>query len=417
MKKENLMIVGIILICMTFAGFTVDVYSQEKSDVQEGPVVQKPATTQKQYTNSRMKRSGLVVIADLNVTPLMYTGQCPATFTLKGQIYANSPMTVLYKIVRSDNLPMEPRALTFEKEDRKEITYTWQLGDPAKSATLNEWAVIEVVYPLNAKIRSNVAFLKGSCGDQTDSKKQDVLSQQEGQKIQSAPLKGFPGPQPQDKGSVPAGFPMAQPDQQKLPAAGGVPMMPPGQGGQAPPGILPIPQPGQAVPMPKDMGMPQSPLNGLPEAAQERCVSFDPTKATIQQVQSAWSVVDGPNRLFSFGIDKIEAENSLAIIKYYQLNKSCFVGGPRPSFHYMLAGNTAPSGPFKGEDCLSFNPVTTNVQQIKGNWKVGDGDRALFDFGTNKTAADNALAIIKKYGFTYSCMMARGKVDFVYLRK
>jgi hypothetical protein len=55
---------------------------------------------------------------------------------------------------------------------------------------------------------------------------------------------------------------------------------------------------------------------------------------------------------------------------------------------------------------VPFNPATTNVQQIKGHWKVGDGDRSLFDFGTNKTEADQAPAIIKKYGFAYSCMMA-----------
>jgi hypothetical protein len=83
----------------------------------------------------------------------------------------------------------------------------------------------------------------------------------------------------------------------------------------------------------------------------------------------------------------------------------------------MLAGNGAPIGPFSGEDCLSFNPDTMGVRQIKDNWKIIDGDSPLFDFVTNKTDADQAMAIIKKYGFTHSCMMARGRVDFLYLRK
>ena len=350
MKRKNSIIAVMMLICMIIAGFTIDGYSQEKSNMPEGPVAQQTPTVKQPYMNPRAKRLGVVVIADLNVTPLEYTGTCPAVFTLKGKIYANKAMTVLYKIVRSDNTPMKAIALTFEKEDRKEITYTWQVDNPARSATINEWALIEVVYPINAKNRSNAVFLKGSCTSQTDSKQQDALSQ---------------------KGSVPT-----------------------------------------------NTVMPQASLNRLPEAAQqERCISFDPATAAVQQIQGAWSIVDGSSKLFNFSIDKVEADNSLAIIKHYTLNRSCFVGSPRPSFHYMLAGNAAPIGPFSGEDCRSFNPATTNVQQIKDNWTIADGDHLLFDFGADKTGADQAIAIIKKYGFTYSCMMARGRVDFVYLRK
>jgi hypothetical protein len=146
------------------------------------------------------------------------------------------------------------------------------------------------------------------------------------------------------------------------------------------------------------------------------CVSFDPGTIIVQQNRGQWSIVDGTRRLFSFGIDKIEAENTLAIIKHYKMNRSCFVGHP-PSFHYMLAGGTSPVGPFAGEDCRSFNTDTTGVREMKGGWKVADGDHVLFDFGANRAEAEQSLAIIKKYGFTHSCMMARGKVDFVYLHR
>jgi hypothetical protein len=243
-RRIKFLSVVIILVGMMSSGIWIDGYSQEKPAIPAGPVVQQQPTTQQPYMNPRTKNRGLVVAADLNVTPLTYTGTCPAVFTLKGQIYANKPMTVLYKIVRSDNVPMEPIALTFEKEERKEITYTWQIGDPGRSTPFNEWALIEAVYPLNTKVRSKVVYLKGGCGNQMDLKQQAASGQQEGKKGPPAAQTGFPGLQPQGKGPVATGLPMTQPGQQKQLTESDFPVISSGQGGQAA-GGPPIPQPGQ----------------------------------------------------------------------------------------------------------------------------------------------------------------------------
>lgn len=54
---------------------------------------------------------------------------------------------------------------------------------------------------------------------------------------------------------------------------------------------------------------------------------------------------------------------------------------------------------------------------MSGRWKVADGSKELFDFGEKKDEADQTMAIIKKYGFTYSCMIAKGKVEYIYMHK
>lgn len=189
MKKKNSMAAIVMLACILLSGFIVDGNSQEKSTIdtiEEAPLVEQTPSINELYINPRFKHRGIIVIADLNVTPLEYTGTCPAVFTLKGQIHANKPMTLFYKIIRSDNLPMKPIALTFDKEERKEIIHTWQIGDSTKSSTFNEWAMIEVVYPINTKLRSNAAFLRGSCTSQADFKQQDELNQQQSKKEQPA---------------------------------------------------------------------------------------------------------------------------------------------------------------------------------------------------------------------------------------
>jgi hypothetical protein len=154
-----------------------------------------------------------------------------------------------------------------------------------------------------------------------------------------------------------------------------------------------------------------------PSMGKEDCISFNPATTTVQQIQGSWKVVDGSMWLLDFGAKKGDADQSLAVIKHYGMNQQCFVGRPHAPFQYYLVSGASPVGPFAGEDCISFNPATTNVQQIKGSWKVVDGNHWMFDFGANKAEAEQTLAIIKKYGFTYTCYVGRPGPKFSYLRK
>jgi hypothetical protein len=154
-----------------------------------------------------------------------------------------------------------------------------------------------------------------------------------------------------------------------------------------------------------------------PAVGKEDCISFNPATTTAQQIQGSWKVVDGSHWMFDFGTNKAEAEQTLAIIKNYRMNQSCFVGRPNASFQYMLVSGNSPAGAFAGEDCVSFNPATTTVQQIQGSWKVVDGSHWIFDFGNKESEAKQTLAIIKKYGFTRSCYVGRPGPSFSYLRK
>lgn len=149
----------------------------------------------------------------------------------------------------------------------------------------------------------------------------------------------------------------------------------------------------------------------------EDCISFNSATTTVQEVNGSWKVVDGNHWMFDFGNKKDEAEKTLNIIKHYQMNQSCFVGRPNPSFQYMLVSGQAPSGNMQGEDCVGFNPNSIEVKQINGRWKIVDGNHWIFDFENKKDEAMHAFNIIKKYGFTQSCFVGRPNPSFQYLRK
>jgi hypothetical protein len=153
------------------------------------------------------------------------------------------------------------------------------------------------------------------------------------------------------------------------------------------------------------------------EAGREDCISFSPQRAEVRQIQGRWKIVDGSHWMFDFGSNRAEADQALRIIKHYRMNQSCFVGRPDPSFQYMLVSGQAPQGSCPGEDCVSFNPQTAQVRQVSGRWKIVDGSHMMFDFANNKAEAEEALRIIKKYGFTRSCFVGRPDPSFEYLRK
>ena len=54
---------------------------------------------------------------------------------------------------------------------------------------------------------------------------------------------------------------------------------------------------------------------------------------------------------------------------------------------------------------------------MDGRWKIVDGDHWMFDFGNKQKEANQALAIIKKHGFTRSCFVGRPGPSFKYMRK
>jgi hypothetical protein len=420
-----------VLACLVFSGFSANVFSQQQSDTLQAPGAKQPKTW------PRRQAVGLKVIADLTVSPRAYTGPCPAVFTFKGRIYANRATSVQYKFIRSDGVHSEAKTLVFEKEGRREVTYTWELGEEAKLPTVSGAAVMQVVYPLNMKTQSNEAVFNGTCTGQRNPSAekpstQHVAEQQEqppvqppsgGESVaQASPVPKVPPqslmPQPvegQGQADTKNLFPQpgsqqAQPDMKVL--------FPPPTVQGAPGKNLPMPSGGPQAQTPTREFFPQpTGKQGQPATGEGDCIFFDPATTSIQQIGGNWTMADGARLIFNFGLDKIEAQNALAIIKHYKMDRSCFMGRPRPLFHYMLTGDSSPEGPLSGEDCRSLKLADLQVQEMKGTWKIAEGNTPLFDFGTDKAEANKVLAFIRKYGFTHSCMMARGRLDFLYLRK
>jgi len=74
-----------------------------------------------------------------------------------------------------------------------------------------------------------------------------------------------------------------------------------------------------------------------------------------------------------------------------------------------------PLKPSGKEDCIRFDPATLNARQVKGRWKIVDGDHWLFDFGSNQAAARQSLKVISHYRMDRACFVGRPGPLFSYM--
>ncbi len=158
-----------------------------------------------------------------------------------------------------------------------------------------------------------------------------------------------------------------------------------------------------------------------PPCYPEDCLGFNPKTVQAKKISGRWKVVDGDHWLLDFGTSQANAKKARDVIKFYGVNRICFVGRPSPTgkqlMMYFKIGTAAPSGHFAGEDCIPFNPTTLQAQQVGGRWKVTDGGSWLLDFGVSRANAEKAVWLIRKYGFQYQCFVGRPNAPMMYFRK
>lgn len=74
-------------------------------------------------------------------------------------------------------------------------------------------------------------------------------------------------------------------------------------------------------------------------------------------------------------------------------------------------------GPSLSEDCVSFNPNTTDAQYAGGAWKLADGGHWILDFGGNAAAAHQAADIVHHYHFDQQCFVVRPHASMTYWKR
>jgi hypothetical protein len=230
------------------------------------------------------------------------------------------------------------------------------------------------------------------------------------------PSSNFPGPQippsqfPAFPNPPPPG--MLPPVGSGLPGQPGYPAVPPGYPG----GAHPVAQP-QEIPLPQP----------------ENKVAVRAADISLKRTYGGWQLWAGQKVLRDFGERETDARDVLQVYRDLRPTEWVTIGSPRPVVEYALVNGRPPatlgaSGP--GSDQADANgqgnnglvatptgfggPVVTGggaklvvpidlrsvrVEAVRGVWCLRDDNNIHFNFGLAKGDAQQALAVVQRYGF------------------
>lgn len=161
-----------------------------------------------------------------------------------------------------------------------------------------------------------------------------------------------------------------------------------------------------------------------PVQLDDNCYRFDPGKVRLRNISGKWKFVYAGRNIFDLGERQGEAEQALAAMRFYKLNKRCWVGKapdddrapnatPGTTLEYFLAGAKPPQGAMPDEECQSFKLASLDVNRRGDKWVLEDGTRTLLA-ADSQDDAWVGYAYIRRHGFAYQCKIGS---FFTYYRR
>jgi hypothetical protein len=139
--------------------------------------------------------------------------------------------------------------------------------------------------------------------------------------------------------------------------------------------------------------------SGTSPPPNETCTRFDPAAVRLSETGDQAKVVAGDLTLAQGGVR--EAHRARDVVRHFGFDRLCHAG----KTVYWKSGDGIPGGWMGGADCLYFNPTTAHAVRMANVWKVVDGVQWIADFGADKAAADEALALIRFYRLGRECFV------------
>lgn len=139
--------------------------------------------------------------------------------------------------------------------------------------------------------------------------------------------------------------------------------------------------------------------DNLIRAVHEEITSFSPEEVLASNIDGRWKVHTRKAILKDFGTNQSAAIEAARIIQDLRVNQLGTVAGAQPAFEYWLSSGKAPTGTNARLVVVPIAARTLRVEAVAGAWMLTDGQKGIYNFGTDAEAAKRAATICWKYGF------------------
>lgn len=146
-----------------------------------------------------------------------------------------------------------------------------------------------------------------------------------------------------------------------------------------------------------------------------KALKIEPVQLPFPYVIPAYRLVDQTYNswLYLFRTYQ-EAQKTMNIIQYYQVNEDCYAGRPgHQSMHYFKSNGKSLSGDYPGDDAMTFN--RSNLRIVLNpifpsnipSYKIMDGNSVILDCHDSYIMALRAIEFINRYKFNKICFVGK----------
>jgi hypothetical protein len=173
---------------------------------------------------------------------------------------------------------------------------------------------------------------------------------------------------------------------------------------------LPEPQPRPLPPAaqqpnplaPTQPGLPDGSAPPPPEVPlpyPEDKLPLDAASVSLKRVGGSWQVWAGQRLLRDLGNDETSAKDVVRTLRDQRPTEWVRIGSPRPVVEYGLVNGRPSIVAGFPKAVVPVDLKTARVEPVKGVWCLRDDNSILFNFGASRADADQALAVVHRYGF------------------
>jgi hypothetical protein len=131
----------------------------------------------------------------------------------------------------------------------------------------------------------------------------------------------------------------------------------------------------------------------------ENLLAIDPATLTVRRATGAWELWAGRVLLRDFGPADRDAEEMLRVMRSMRPTDWGRIGTPRPVVEYGLTAGEPPKMHANARNLQPIDRKTVRAESVRGAWVVRDDANILLNFGSAKADAEQAVAVVKRYGF------------------
>jgi hypothetical protein len=144
------------------------------------------------------------------------------------------------------------------------------------------------------------------------------------------------------------------------------------------------------------------------------CFAIDTSHAYVVNANGNWNVRDFLHVVQGFGPYRVAAEKGLKTIGYYHFDEVCHIGRGATNMTFFRAAGEVPHQAMPGESCVDTHPDKVMAVKRDDDWKVVDGDREIFNYGSDQAGAAQAAAVIKALALSRQCYYDRANLTASY---